>query len=171
MSLSCLGECARFNPLLFYEQFFAKDPGSMLLKPFLVFQADSDPLLRGMTALFIGNVMDGFCSATNFALFQKLLDGYITLIHFIIITVQQAEQVLISALTDSSSITSKMACSAVDICVNHLLTNSAYPLGNVALNIVNTLLSTSVSAYWLLKQEVNNTFLVNRTIAGVKCSI
>ncbi|EFA83096.1 Huntingtin family protein [Heterostelium album PN500] len=119
---------------------------------FLQYLSDSDPLLRGSTALLIGCLLRGFLEAdhiTSNSIYpgnQHLLQDYLCVPYLM--------AYLLRSLLDSSSITAKLACTGVGEC---LPTLSLSRFSDWALVALRHLLCVSSSTYWLVKLEILET--------------
>ncbi|EGC29883.1 hypothetical protein DICPUDRAFT_95859 [Dictyostelium purpureum] len=119
---------------------------------FLNYLTDSDPLLRGGTALMIGCLIRGFLETDHITSNQiyptdvPLLQDNISIPTLLIF--------LLRALMDSSSVTAKLACTGIGECLPTLC-QSKY--SDWALVTLRHLLCVSSSTYWLVKLEILET--------------
>ncbi|EGG16421.1 Huntingtin family protein [Cavenderia fasciculata] len=120
---------------------------------FLQYLNDSDPLLRGSTALLIGCLVRGFLKIDHINSNGDGSSKKILLQDFISIPYLMAY--LLRSLLDQSSITAKLACTGIGECLSPISKSSR--CSEWALVALRHLLCVSSSTYWLVKLEILDT--------------
>uniref|UniRef100_A0AAV2LJ79 Huntingtin n=1 Tax=Knipowitschia caucasica TaxID=637954 RepID=A0AAV2LJ79_KNICA len=176
LALSCVGAAAALHPASFFNSLYLEPLDGILVEEQqyisdVLFLIDhGDPQIRGATAILCGAIIHAALTKTRYnihswlASVQSVTGNPLSLVDLV--------PLIQKTLQDESSVTCKMACSAVRHCVMTLCKSTLSELG---LQLLIDLLALRDSSYWLVRTELLETmadidfriinFLENKTEA------
>ncbi|KAG7461857.1 hypothetical protein MATL_G00195620 [Megalops atlanticus] len=158
LAVSCVGAAAALHPEAFFSSLY-REPLEGLqpheqqyITDILNYIEHGDPQIRGSTAVLCGTVICSILNKTRFsaepwlASVKSSTGNPVSLVDCV--------PLLHRSLKDESSVTCKMACSAVRHCIMTLCNSSFSELG---LQLIIDLLTLRESSYWLVRTELLET--------------
>ncbi|XP_034043507.1 huntingtin isoform X2 [Thalassophryne amazonica] len=158
LAVSCVGAAAALHPESFFNSLYL-DPlddirvgEQQFISDVLGLIDHSDPQIRGATAILCGAIVQAALTKTRYSMHtwlasvQSSTGNPLSLVDLV--------PLLQKTLKDESSVTCKMACSAVRHCIMTLCCST---LSEVGLQLVIDLLSLKNSTYWLVRTELLET--------------
>ncbi|XP_029997487.1 huntingtin isoform X4 [Sphaeramia orbicularis] len=158
LAVSCVGAAAALHPEAFFNPLYLEPLDGIpvgeqqYISDVLGLIDHGDPQIRGATAILCGAIIHAALTKTRYN------------IHSWLATVQSATgnplslmdlvPLLQKSLKDESSVTCKMACSAVRHCI---MTVCSSTLSELGLQLVIDLLALRDSSYWLVRTELLET--------------
>uniref|UniRef100_A0A673B0H5 Huntingtin n=1 Tax=Sphaeramia orbicularis TaxID=375764 RepID=A0A673B0H5_9TELE len=152
LAVSCVGAAAALHPEAFFNPLYLEPLDESQESDVLGLIDHGDPQIRGATAILCGAIIHAALTKTRYN------------IHSWLATVQSATgnplslmdlvPLLQKSLKDESSVTCKMACSAVRHCI---MTVCSSTLSELGLQLVIDLLALRDSSYWLVRTELLET--------------
>ncbi|XP_061581985.1 huntingtin isoform X5 [Cololabis saira] len=158
LAVSCVGAAAALHPEAFFNSLYLEPLDGVTVEEqqyvsdVLGFIDHEDPQIRGATAILCGAILQAALTKTRYnmhswlASVQKATGNSLSLIDLV--------PLLQKTLKDESSVTCKMACSAVRHCIMTLCSSTLSELG---LQLVIDLVAQRDSSYWLVRTEVLET--------------
>uniref|UniRef100_A0A8C7AI54 Huntingtin n=1 Tax=Neovison vison TaxID=452646 RepID=A0A8C7AI54_NEOVI len=149
LALSCVGAAVALHPESFFSKLYKvpldtmEHPEEQYVSDILNYIDHGDPQVRGATAVLCGTLISSILSA-YYLLFWS--GNTFSLVDCI--------PLLQKTLKDESSVTCKLACTAVRHCLTSLCSSSHSELG---LQLVTDLLTLRDSSYWLVRTELLET--------------
>ncbi|KAM5271600.1 huntingtin [Ctenodactylus gundi] len=159
LTLSCVGAAVALLPESFFSKLYkvpldtAEHPEEQYVSDILNYIDHGDPQVRGATAILCGTLVCSILSRARFhvgdwlATVRAQTGSTFSLVGCV--------PLLQQALKDESSVTCKLACTAVRHCVMSLCSSSYSDLG---LQLLVDLLALRKSSYWLVRTELLETF-------------
>ncbi|XP_068606729.1 huntingtin [Brachionichthys hirsutus] len=179
LAVSCVGAAAALHPEAFFNSLYLEPLGSVPgeeqqnISDVLGLVEHGDPQIRGATAILCGAIIQAALTKTRYnihawlASVQRATGNPLSLVDLV--------PLLQRTLRDESSVTCKMACSAVRHCIATVCSST---LGDLGLKLLISLLALRDSSYWLVRTELLDTlaemdfrlvsFLERRTEASHK---
>ncbi|XP_033480206.1 huntingtin isoform X5 [Epinephelus lanceolatus] len=158
LALSCVGAAAALHPEAFFNSLYL-DPldgvpveEQQYISDILGFIDHGDPQIRGATAILCAAIIQAALTKTRYnihtwlASVQSATGNPLSLVDLV--------PLLQKTLKDESSVTCKMACSAVRHC---LMTVCSSTLSELGLQLLINLLALRDSSYWLVRTELLET--------------
>uniref|UniRef100_A0A665U8I2 Huntingtin n=1 Tax=Echeneis naucrates TaxID=173247 RepID=A0A665U8I2_ECHNA len=154
LAVSCVGAAAALHPEAFFNSLYLEPLDGVpqqYISDVLCLIDHGDPQIRGATAILCGVIMQAALTKTRYnihtwlASVQSATGNPLSLVDLV--------PLLRKALKDESSVTCKMACSAVR--VRHFLCSST--LSELGLQLVIDLLALRDLPYWLVRTELLET--------------
>ncbi|XP_061737336.1 huntingtin isoform X4 [Nerophis ophidion] len=158
LAVSCIGAAGALLPESFFNSLYL-EPLDGIPKEEQQYVSDvldlidhGDPQVRGATAILCAVIIQAALTKTRYnihswlASVQSATGNPVSLVHLL--------PLLRKALKDESSVTCKMACSAVRHCI---MTICSSTLSEMGLQLVIDLLALRNSSYWLVRTELLET--------------
>ncbi|KAJ8000512.1 hypothetical protein DPEC_G00180890 [Dallia pectoralis] len=158
LAVSCIGAAAALHPEAFFNPLYLEPLDGVTreeqqyISDVLCLVDHADPQIRGTTAILIGAVIHAALTKTRYNIHPWLASVHsstgnpVSLVDLI--------PVLRKTLRDDSSVTCKMACSAVRHCIMSLCSSTLSELG---LQLLIDLLTLKDCSYWLVRTELLDT--------------
>uniref|UniRef100_A0A7N6BBY5 Huntingtin n=1 Tax=Anabas testudineus TaxID=64144 RepID=A0A7N6BBY5_ANATE len=150
LAVSCVGAAAALHPEAFFNSLYLEPLEQQYISNVLSLIDHGDPQIRGATAILCGAIIQAALTKTRYNIHTWLASvasatgNPLSLLDLV--------PLLQKTLKDESSVTCKMACSAVR--VSPLCSSTLSELG---LQLVIDLLSLRDSSYWLVRTELLET--------------
>ncbi|XP_012879339.1 PREDICTED: huntingtin [Dipodomys ordii] len=158
LALSCVGAAVALHPESFFSRLYKAPlapmeyPEEQYVSDILNYIDHGDPQVRGATAILCGTLICSILSRSRFQVGDWL--GTIRVLTGNRFSLADCIPLLRKTLKDESSVTCKLACTAVRHCVMSLCSSSYSDLG---LQLLIDVLSLRNSPYWLLRTELLET--------------
>uniref|UniRef100_A0A669F0H0 Huntingtin n=1 Tax=Oreochromis niloticus TaxID=8128 RepID=A0A669F0H0_ORENI len=156
LALSCVGAAAALHPEAFFNSLYLEPldgvPVQQYISDVLGLIDHGDPQIRGATAILCAAIIQAALTKTRFnihtwlASVQSATGNPLSLVDLV--------PLLQKTLKDESSVTCKMACSAVRHCITTICSSTLSELG---LQLVIDLFALKDSSYWLVRTELLET--------------
>ncbi|XP_070469556.1 huntingtin isoform X3 [Equus przewalskii] len=158
LALSCVGAAVALHPESFFSKLYkvpletTEYPEEQYVSDVLNYIDHGDPQVRGATAILCGTLVCSILSRSRFhvgdwvATVRTLTGNTFSLVDCI--------PLLQKTLKDESSVTCKLACTAVRHCVMSLCSSSYSEFG---LQLITDVLTLRNSSYWLVRTELLET--------------
>uniref|UniRef100_A0A668A422 Huntingtin n=1 Tax=Myripristis murdjan TaxID=586833 RepID=A0A668A422_9TELE len=154
LAVSCIGTAAALHPEAFFNFLYLDHTSTFqqYISDVLGFIDHGDPQIRGATAILCGAIIQAALTKTRYnihtwlASVQSATGNPLSLVDLV--------PLLEKTLKDESSVTCKMACSAVRHCI---MTMCSSTLSELGLQLVIDLLALRDSSYWLVRTELLET--------------
>ncbi|XP_015460192.3 huntingtin isoform X3 [Astyanax mexicanus] len=158
LAVSCVGAAAAHLPEAFFNKLYlepldGQQPDEQqYIRDVLHYIEHGDPQIRGATAILCGALIQAILLKTRFS-----IEPWLSSIHSMTgnpLSLEDFVPLLQRSLKDESSVTCKMACSAVRHCIMALCSSSLSELG---LQLIINLLTLKDCSYWLVRTELLET--------------
>ncbi|XP_072319509.1 huntingtin isoform X9 [Eucyclogobius newberryi] len=158
LAISCVGAAAALHPAAFFNSLYLEPLDGISVEEqqyvsdVLCLIEHGDPQIRGATAILCGAIIHAALTKTRYnihswlASVQSVTGNPVSLVDLV--------PLIQKTLKDESSVTCKMACSAVRHCVMTLCKSTLSELG---LQLLIDLLALRDSSYWLVRTELLET--------------
>uniref|UniRef100_A0A3B4T8R2 Huntingtin n=1 Tax=Seriola dumerili TaxID=41447 RepID=A0A3B4T8R2_SERDU len=158
LAVSCVGAAAALHPEAFFNSLYLEPLDGIpaeeqqYISDVLCLIDHGDPQIRGATAILCGAIMQAALTKTRYnihtwlASVQSATGNPLSLVDLV--------PLLQKTLKDESSVTCKMACSAVRHCI---MTVCSSTLSELGLQLVIDLLALRDLSYWLVRTELLET--------------
>ncbi|XP_068177228.1 huntingtin isoform X2 [Antennarius striatus] len=158
LAVSCVGAAAALHPEAFFNSLYLEPLDSIpreeqqYISDVLGLIEHGDPQIRGATAILCGAIVQAALTKTRYnihtwlASVQSATGNPLSLVDLV--------PLLQKTLKDESSVTCKMACSAVRHCI---MTVCSSTLSDLGLKLLINLLALKDSSYWLVRTELLET--------------
>ncbi|XP_034402008.1 huntingtin isoform X2 [Cyclopterus lumpus] len=158
LAVSCVGAAAALHPEAFFNSLYLEPLDGVPVKEqqyisdMLGLIDHGDPQIRGATAILCAAIIQAALTKTRYnihtwlASVQRATGNPVSLVDLV--------PLLQKTLKDESSVTCKMACSAVRHC---LMTVCSSTLSELGLQLMINLLALRDSSYWLVRTELLET--------------
>ncbi|XP_056228133.1 huntingtin isoform X4 [Seriola aureovittata] len=158
LAVSCVGAAAALHPEAFFNSLYLEPLDGIpaeeqqYISDVLCLIGHGDPQIRGTTAILCGAIMQAALTKTRYnintwlASVQSATGNPLSLVDLV--------PLLQKTLKDESSVTCKMACSAVRHCI---MTVCSSTLSELGLQLVIDLLALRDLSYWLVRTELLET--------------
>uniref|UniRef100_A0A8C4GS94 Huntingtin n=1 Tax=Dicentrarchus labrax TaxID=13489 RepID=A0A8C4GS94_DICLA len=156
LAVSCVGAAAALHPESFFNSLYMEPldgiPVQQYISDVLGLIDHGDPQIRGATAILCAAIIQAALTKTRYnihtwlASVQSATGNPLSLVDLV--------PLLQKTLKDESSVTCKMACSAVRHCI---MTVCSSTLSELGLQLVIDLLALRDSSYWLVRTELLET--------------
>ncbi|XP_056410998.1 huntingtin isoform X2 [Hyla sarda] len=158
LALSCVGAAVALDPEAFFSRLYKPQPESLdhpetqYVTDILVYINHGDPQVRGATSILCGTIVYSILTKSRYD-----AEHWLTVVknrkgnNF---SLEDCIPVLQKSLKDESSVTCKLACSAVRHCISSLCCSTYSQLG---LQLIIDLLTLKNSSYWLVRTELLET--------------
>ncbi|KAK7929546.1 hypothetical protein WMY93_005941 [Mugilogobius chulae] len=158
LAISCVGAAAALHPSAFFNSLYLEPLDGIpveeqqYISDVLCLIDHGDPQIRGATAILCGAIIHAALTKTRYnihswlASVQSVTGNPVSLVDLV--------PLIQKTLKDESSVTCKMACSAVRHCVMTLCKSTLSELG---LQLLIDLLALRDSSYWLVRTELLET--------------
>ncbi|KAM4585009.1 huntingtin isoform 1-T1 [Odontesthes bonariensis] len=158
LAVSCVGAAAALHPEAFFNSLYLEPLDGIpveeqqYISDVLGLIEHGDPQIRGATAILCGAIIQAALTKTRYnihtwlASVQSATGNPVSLVDLV--------PLLQQTLKDESSVTCKMACSAVRHCIMTLCSSTLSELG---LRVVIDLFALKDSSYWLVRTELLET--------------
>ncbi|KAJ8383153.1 hypothetical protein SKAU_G00039310 [Synaphobranchus kaupii] len=159
LAVSCVGAAAALHPEAFFNSLY-REPlegqqpeDQQYITDILKYVEHGDPQVRGATAILCGAIICSILHKTRFsaetwlACVKSSTGNPVSLVDFV--------PLLHRTLRDESSVTCKMACSAVRHCLMALCSSSSF--SELGLHLATNLFSLRGCSYWLVRNELLET--------------
>ncbi|XP_066534472.1 huntingtin isoform X4 [Hoplias malabaricus] len=158
LAVSCVGAAAALLPEAFFNKLYlepldGQQPDEQqYISDILHYIEHGDPQIRGATAILCGALIQAILIKTRFT-----TETWLSRLHSSTgnpISLEDLVPLLQRSLRDESSVTCKMACSAVRHCIMALCSSTLSELG---LQLLINLLALRDCSYWLVRTELLET--------------
>uniref|UniRef100_A0A8C0ZK92 Huntingtin n=1 Tax=Cyanistes caeruleus TaxID=156563 RepID=A0A8C0ZK92_CYACU len=152
LAVSCVGAAVALHPESFFSKLYKTPLEEQYVSDILNYIDHGDPQIRGATAILCGTIVNSILIKSRFDVEKWLMNvrsstgNLFSLIDCI--------PLLQKTLKDESSVTCKLACTAVRHCIMSLCSSSYSELG---LQLIVDLLALKNSSYWLVRTELLET--------------
>ncbi|XP_030287359.1 huntingtin isoform X7 [Sparus aurata] len=158
LAVSCVGAAAALHPEAFFNSLYLEPLDGIpveeqqYISDILGLIEHGDPQIRGATAILCGAIIQAALTKTRYnihtwlASVQSATGNPLSLVDLV--------PLLRKTLKDESSVTCKMACSAVRHCI---MTVCSSTLSELGLQLMIDLLALRDSSYWLVRTELLET--------------
>uniref|UniRef100_A0A8D2MJV1 Huntingtin n=1 Tax=Zonotrichia albicollis TaxID=44394 RepID=A0A8D2MJV1_ZONAL len=152
LAVSCVGAAVALHPESFFSKLYKTPLEEQYVSDVLNYIDHGDPQIRGATAILCGTIVNSILIKSRFDVEKWLINvrsstgNLFSLIDCI--------PLLQKTLKDESSVTCKLACTAVRHCIMSLCSSSYSELG---LQLIVDLLALKNSSYWLVRTELLET--------------
>lgn len=158
LALSCVGVAVGLHPEAFFSKLYRERLTStepleeQYVSDVLNYIDHGDPQVRGATAILCGTLICSVLSRSRFHVGDWM--GSVRALTGNTFSLADCIPLLQKTLKDESSVTCKLACTAVRHCVTSLCSSSYSELG---MRLITDLLSLRHSSYWLVRTELLET--------------
>ncbi|NWJ09418.1 HD protein, partial [Crypturellus undulatus] len=159
LAVSCVGAAVALHPESFFSKLYktpleaiGEEYEEQYVSDILNYIDHGDPQIRGATAILCGTIVNSILIKSRFDV-EKWLTSVRSLTGNLFSPVD-CIPLLQKTLKDESSVTCKLACTAVRHCIMSLCSSSYSELG---LQLVVDLLTLRNSSYWLVRTELLET--------------
>ncbi|XP_036083329.1 huntingtin isoform X3 [Rousettus aegyptiacus] len=158
LALSCVGAAVALHPESFFSKLYkvpldtTEYPDEQYISDVLNYIAHGDPQVRGATAILCGTLVCSILSRSRFRVGDWM--GAVRTLTGSTFSLADCIPLLQRTLKDESSVTCKLACTAVRHCITSLCNSSYSDLG---LQLLTDVLSLQSSSYWLVRTELLET--------------
>ncbi|XP_051784194.1 huntingtin isoform X2 [Erpetoichthys calabaricus] len=159
LAVSCVGGATALYPEAFFNKLYKtalegiNQEEQQYISDVLKYIDHGDPQIRGATSVLCGTIISSILNKTRFIVepwmtnMKRATGNLVTLVDCV--------PLLQKTLKDESSVTCKLACTAVRHCIMALCNSCFSELG---LLLIVDLLSLTNSSYWLVRTELLETF-------------
>ncbi|KAB1282049.1 Huntingtin [Camelus dromedarius] len=158
LALSCVGAAVALHPESFFSTLYkvpldtVECPDEQYVSDVLNYIDHGDPQVRGATAILCGTLVSSILSRSRFHAGDWM--GTVRTLTGNTFSLADCIPLLQKTLKDESSVTCKLACTAVRLCVAALCGSSYSRWG---LQLITDLLALRSSSYWLVRTELLET--------------
>uniref|UniRef100_A0A8C3YS16 Huntingtin n=1 Tax=Catagonus wagneri TaxID=51154 RepID=A0A8C3YS16_9CETA len=158
LALSCVGAAVALHPESFFSKLYkapldsVEYPDEQYVSDILSYVHHGDPQVRGATAILCGTLVSSTLSRSRFHVGDWM--GAVRARTGNTFSLADCIPLLQKTLKDESSVTCKLACTAVRLCVAALCGSSYSQWG---LQLITDLLTLRSSSYWLVRTELLET--------------
>ncbi|XP_026341829.2 huntingtin [Ursus arctos] len=158
LALSCVGAAVALHPESFFSKLYkvpldtVEYPEEQYVSDILSYIDHGDPQVRGATAVLCGTLISSILSRSRFQVGDWM--GTVRALTGNTFSLADCIPLLQKTLKDESSVTCKLACTAVRHCVMSLCSSSYSELG---LQLITDVLTLRDSSYWLVRTELLET--------------
>ncbi|XP_072803026.1 huntingtin isoform X3 [Vicugna pacos] len=158
LALSCVGAAVALHPESFFSKLYKSPldtveyPDEQYVSDVLNYIDHGDPQVRGATAILCGTLVSSILSRSRFHAGDWM--GTVRTLTGNTFSLADCIPLLQKTLKDESSVTCKLACTAVRLCVAALCGSSYSRWG---LQLITDLLALRSSSYWLVRTELLET--------------
>ncbi|KAF6371843.1 huntingtin [Rhinolophus ferrumequinum] len=158
LALSCVGAAVALHPESFFSKLYrapfdtTEHLEEQYVSDVLNYIDHGDPQVRGATAILCGTLIASTLSRSRFHVGDWM--GTVRALTGNTFSLADCIPLLQKTLKDESSVTCKLACTAVRHCVMSLCSSSYSELG---LQLITDLLGLRNSSYWLVRTELLET--------------
>ncbi|XP_007456954.1 PREDICTED: huntingtin [Lipotes vexillifer] len=158
LALSCVGAAVALHPESFFVRLYRAPldtmeyPEEQYVSDILNYIDHGDPQVRGATAILCGTLVSSILSRSRFHVGDWM--GTVRTLTGNTFSLADCIPLLQKALKDESSVTCKLACTAVRLCVMSLCSSSYSEWG---LQLLTDMLALRSSSYWLVRTELLET--------------
>ncbi|NXG43244.1 HD protein, partial [Psilopogon haemacephalus] len=159
LAVSCVGAAVALHPESFFSKLYKTPLEAMgeeyeeqYVSDVLNYIEHGDPQIRGATAILCGTIINSILIKSRFDVEKWLLNVRSSTGN--LFSLVDCIPLLQKTLKDESSVTCKLACTAVRHCIMSLCSSSYSELG---LQLIVDLLTLKNSSYWLVRTELLET--------------
>ncbi|XP_054544203.1 huntingtin isoform X3 [Talpa occidentalis] len=158
LALSCVGAAVALHPESFFSKLYkvpldaTEFPEEQYVSDVLNYIDHGDPQVRGATAILCGTLVYSILSKSRFQVADWI--GPVRSLTGNTFSLADCIPLLQKSLKDESSVTCKLACTAVRHCVTSLCSSSYSDLG---VQLITDVLTLRNSSYWLVRTELLET--------------
>ncbi|XP_006893721.1 PREDICTED: huntingtin [Elephantulus edwardii] len=158
LAVSCVGAAVALHPESFFSKLYKSPldpveyPEEQYVSDILNYIDHGDPQIRGATAILCGTLVHSILTRSRFHVSDWL--GAMRGLTGNTFSLVDCVPLLQKTLKDESSVTCKLACTAVRLCVMSLCSSSYSELG---LQLIIDALPLRSSSYWLVRTELLET--------------
>ncbi|KAJ8783450.1 hypothetical protein J1605_009155 [Eschrichtius robustus] len=158
LALSCVGAAVALHPESFFGRLYRAPldtmeyPEEQYVSDILNYIDHGDPQVRGATAILCGTLVSSILSRSRFHVGDWM--GTVRTLTGNTFSLADCIPLLQKTLKDESSVTCKLACTAVRLCVMSLCSSSYSEWG---LQLLTDVLALRSSSYWLVRTELLET--------------
>ncbi|NXN67164.1 HD protein, partial [Himantopus himantopus] len=159
LAVSCVGAAVALHPEAFFSKLYKTPLEAMgeeyeeqYVSDILNYIDHGDPQIRGATAILCGTIVNSILIKSRFDVEKWLINVRSSTGN--LFSLVDCIPLLQKTLKDESSVTCKLACTAVRHCIMSLCSSSYSELG---LQLIVDLLTLKNSSYWLVRTELLET--------------
>ncbi|NXK98493.1 HD protein, partial [Formicarius rufipectus] len=159
LAVSCVGAAVALHPESFFSKLYKPPLEAMgeeyeeqYVSDILNYIDHGDPQIRGATAILCGTIVNSILIKSRFDVEKWLINIRSSTGN--LFSLVDCVPLLRKTLKDESSVTCKLACTAVRHCIMSLCSSSYSELG---LQLIVDLLTLKNSSYWLVRTELLET--------------
>ncbi|XP_057562698.1 huntingtin isoform X4 [Hippopotamus amphibius kiboko] len=158
LALSCVGAAVALHPASFFSKLYRVPldtvdyPEEQYVSDILNYIDHGDPQVRGATAILCGTLVSSILSRSRFHVGDWM--GTVRALTGSTFSLADCIPLLQKTLKDESSVTCKLACTAVRLCAMSLCSSSDSQWG---LQLITDVLALRSSSYWLVRTELLET--------------
>ncbi|XP_050193918.1 huntingtin isoform X1 [Myiozetetes cayanensis] len=159
LAVSCVGAAVALHPESFFSKLYKTPLEAMgeeyeeqYVSDILNYIDHGDPQIRGATAILCGTIVNSILIKSRFDVEKWLINVRNSTGN--LFSLADCIPLLQKTLKDESSVTCKLACTAVRHCIMSLCSSSYSELG---LQLIVDLLTLKNSSYWLVRTELLET--------------
>ncbi|KAJ7403337.1 hypothetical protein BTVI_77632 [Pitangus sulphuratus] len=159
LAVSCVGAAVALHPESFFSKLYKTPLEAMggeyeeqYVSDILNYIDHGDPQIRGATAILCGTIVNSILIKSRFDVEKWLINVRSSTGN--LFSLADCIPLLQKTLKDESSVTCKLACTAVRHCIMSLCSSSYSELG---LQLIVDLLTLKNSSYWLVRTELLET--------------
>ncbi|NXP17333.1 HD protein, partial [Scytalopus superciliaris] len=159
LAVSCVGAAVALHPESFFSKLYKAPLEAMgeeyeeqYVSDILNYIDHGDPQIRGATAILCGTIVNSILIKSRFDVEKWLINVRSSTGN--LFSLVDCVPLLQKTLKDESSVTCKLACTAVRHCIMSLCSSSYSELG---LQLIVDLLTLKNSSYWLVRTELLET--------------
>ncbi|XP_033369601.1 huntingtin isoform X3 [Parus major] len=159
LAVSCVGAAVALHPESFFSKLYKTPLEAMgeeyeeqYVSDILNYIDHGDPQIRGATAILCGTIVNSILIKSRFDVEKWLMNVRSSTGN--LFSLVDCIPLLQKTLKDESSVTCKLACTAVRHCIMSLCSSSYSELG---LQLIVDLLALKNSSYWLVRTELLET--------------
>ncbi|NWT01277.1 HD protein, partial [Mionectes macconnelli] len=159
LAVSCVGAAVALHPESFFSKLYKTPLEAMgeeyeeqYVSDILNYIDHGDPQIRGATAILCGTIVNSILIKSRFDVEKWLIN--VRSLTGNLFSLVDCIPLLQKTLKDESSVTCKLACTAVRHCIMSLCSSSYSELG---LQLIVDLLTLKNSSYWLVRTELLET--------------
>ncbi|XP_021144210.2 huntingtin isoform X1 [Columba livia] len=159
LAVSCVGAAVALHPESFFSKLYKAPLEAMeeeyeeqYVSDILNYIDHGDPQIRGATAILCGTIVNSILIKSRFDVEKWLINVRSSTGN--LFSLVDCIPLLQKTLKDESSVTCKLACTAVRHCIMSLCSSSYSELG---LQLIVDLLTLKNSSYWLVRTELLET--------------
>uniref|UniRef100_A0A8C4V0B3 Huntingtin n=1 Tax=Falco tinnunculus TaxID=100819 RepID=A0A8C4V0B3_FALTI len=152
LAVSCVGAAVALHPESFFSKLYKTPLEEQYVSDILNYIDHGDPQIRGATAILCGTIVNSILIKSRFDVEKWLTNVRNSTGN--LFSLVDCIPLLQKTLKDESSVTCKLACTAVRHCIMSLCSSSYSELG---LQLIVDLLTLKNSSYWLVRTELLET--------------
>uniref|UniRef100_A0A8C6K5L7 Huntingtin n=1 Tax=Melopsittacus undulatus TaxID=13146 RepID=A0A8C6K5L7_MELUD len=152
LAVSCVGAAVALHPESFFSKLYKTPLEEQYVSDILNYIDHGDPQIRGATAILCGTIVNSILIKSRFDVEKWLINVRSSTGN--LFSLVDCIPLLQKTLKDESSVTCKLACTAVKHCIMSLCSSSYSELG---LQLIVDLLTLKNSSYWLVRTELLET--------------